>query len=56
MIIQSELHFAGVSVFKLRLQETSRDTSQVGRWPPPSYLPRVNVCLPEIRSQVGSKF
>jgi hypothetical protein len=42
-------NYIGASL-KLRLQETSRETSQVGRWPAPSYLPRVNVYLPETRT------
>jgi hypothetical protein len=33
---------------KLRLHETSRETSQVGLLPAPRYLPRVNVYLAEI--------
>jgi hypothetical protein len=34
----------------LRLHKASRETSQLGRLPAPSYLPRVNVYLPEIRT------
>jgi hypothetical protein len=42
-------------LLKLRLPQASRDTGQVGRLPAPSYLPRVNVYLPKIRSKLGSK-
>jgi hypothetical protein len=37
-----------------RLHEASRETSQVDRLPAQSYLPRVNVYLPEIRSSLAS--
>jgi hypothetical protein len=37
-----------------RLHEAIRETSQVGRLPAQSYLPRVNVYLPEIRSSLAS--
>jgi hypothetical protein len=41
---------------KLRLHEACRETSQVGRLPAPSYLPRVNVYLPEIITWLASNF
>jgi hypothetical protein len=37
------------SSLNLRLQEASGETCEAGMSPAPSYLPRVNVYLPEIR-------
>jgi hypothetical protein len=45
---QQELHD---SPLKLRLHEVSRETSQVDRLPAASYLPHVNVDVPEMRSK-----
>jgi hypothetical protein len=40
--------FTSVQEVKLRLHEVNRETGQVDRLSAPSYLPRVNVYLPEI--------
>jgi hypothetical protein len=44
-----------IMILKLHVHEASRETSQVGRLPAPSYLPLANVYLPEIRSKSGWK-
>jgi len=45
-----------LDIVKLRLRQANRETSHVGKLPAPSYLARVDVYLPDIRTRLAFNF